>query len=720
MPKKPTIQEQLLAENEDLRARLDEAEEALHAIRSGEVDALVVSGAGGERVFTLKGADHAFRVLIEEMNEGALTLTAEGVILYANRRFAEMLKTPLEKVIASTIHTWIAPDDQPILQSLLRQGGDERRREELVLSVSDGTLVPVSLSVSDLLSDETPDCFGLVATDLTKEKRLAAVAASEKLTRELLAASDQSRRALLSVIEDQKRAEADLRTSARQWRTTFDAMSDAVCLLDLERKILRCNTGARDIIGKPCREIVGWSCCELLHDTSEPVEDCPHVRMRETGRRASTILALNGRSFNVAVDPLLDEAGNVTGAVHVMSDITNRIQAEDTLRETNERLRQVLDKLEQTQWQIIQQERLRAFGQMASGIAHDFNNALSQILGFTELLLNRPENLADKDKTVRYLELMRTAASDAAEVVRRMREFYRPREEDERFSALDLAELVEESISLTQPRWRDEARGRGVDIAVIADLREVPAIEGNAPELREALTNLIFNAVDAMDEGGTITVRTRSEDNLAVLEVADTGTGMTDRVRASCLEPFFSTKGDRGTGLGLAAVHGVVGRHNGTIEIQSKPGTGTTFVIRLPVPEKPADAAERNGIRAKLPDLRVLLVEDEERLREILTEYLAGEGYEVETAADGREGLQKFRAGRFDLVITDLAMPEMSGDQMVDVIRTIAPDKPVIMLTGFGAMMVDAEECPPGVSLVVPKPVTLAALRKAVSKAMGG
>ena len=234
MIKKPTTQKQLLLELEDLRARLDEAEETLRAIRSGEVDALIVSGAGGEQLFTLKGADHSYRILIEDMNEGALTLTAEGVILYANRCFAEMLKMPLEKVVGSTIHTWVAPDRQRILQSLLRKGVDEKRREQLVLTASDGTLVPVYLSVSNLLINEMPDSFCLVATDLTEQKRSDAIAASEKLAQELLAASNQSRLELLRVIEDQKRAEELLAASEVRYRRLFESTKDGILILDAE------------------------------------------------------------------------------------------------------------------------------------------------------------------------------------------------------------------------------------------------------------------------------------------------------------------------------------------------------------------------------------------------------------------------------------------------------------------------------------------------------
>jgi PAS domain S-box-containing protein len=206
-------QEQLLLELEELRARLDEAEDTLRAIRSGEVDALVVSGVGGEQVYTLKGADHSYRVLIEDMNEGALTMTLDGVVLYSNRRFAEMIKTPLERVIGSMISTWIAPDSQDILQVLLLQDGTETRHHgEITLLAGDGALVPGHLSTNALQMEETQKLFCLVVTDLSESKRNEALTASEKLAQGSLIDSNQARRVLLSVIEDQKRAEEDLRT----------------------------------------------------------------------------------------------------------------------------------------------------------------------------------------------------------------------------------------------------------------------------------------------------------------------------------------------------------------------------------------------------------------------------------------------------------------------------------------------------------------------------
>jgi PAS domain S-box-containing protein/putative nucleotidyltransferase with HDIG domain len=215
MPNKPATLTQLAAEKEELRARLDEAEEALHAIRNGAVDALVVSTVGGEQIFTISDSDRPYRMLIEEMSEGALTMTAEGLILYANRSFAELIKMPLEKVIGATLYNWIAPGSLQNFHSLLDTGLTGKRREQLVVIASDGTLVPVYLSVSRLLFEGMPDSYCLVATDLTEQKHSEAIVASEQLSRELLAASNQSRRALLSMIEDQKQVEVALNHSNR-------------------------------------------------------------------------------------------------------------------------------------------------------------------------------------------------------------------------------------------------------------------------------------------------------------------------------------------------------------------------------------------------------------------------------------------------------------------------------------------------------------------------
>ncbi len=388
------------------------------------------------------------------------------------------------------------------------------------------------------------------------------------------------------------------------------------------------------------------------------------------------------------------------------------------IRESNRRQEEMIVALEATHQQIVQQERLHALGEMASGIAHDFNNALSSIMGYSELLLMTPEGLDDRERVTGDLQTINTAAKDAAKVVSRLREFYRRRDEGEIFLPVSLKQLVEQAVSLTQPRWKDQAQARGITINIETDFQKVPLVSGNEADLREALTNLIFNAVDAMPDGGTITVRTHAEGECVVLEFSDTGTGMTEEVRRRCLEPFFTTKGERGTGLGLAMVYGIIQRHEGTIAIQSELGRGTTFIIRLPVQMEPKAEGRKQETATPVRALRVLVVEDEPLTLKVLSEYLVGDGHTVETATTGREGVERFQAGRFDLVMTDMAMPGMSGDHLAHLIKQAAPHTPVMLVTGFGESMNAAGERPEGVDLIVNKPVTLTALRQAVAKVM--
>lgn len=413
---------------------------------------------------------------------------------------------------------------------------------------------------------------------------------------------------------------------------------------------------------------------------------------------------------------ICDDSGKVTALYGAVHDIADRKQAEEELRMSNLRLQETLAELKTTQERLVQQERLRALGQLASGIAHDFNNALMPILGYTELLLMVPEKLDDKEKVKDYLELMNTAATDAKNIVGHLRRFYRARDKDEVFAFVDLSKVVEQAIQLTLPVWRIQAQANNTTISIETDLQKDLVINGKEAELREVLTNLILNAVDAISESGTITLRTRADGADVVLEVSDTGIGIPDDVKQRCFEPFFSTKGERGTGLGLAMVHGIIRRHEGNIRVESEVGKGTTFIIRLPRAEEYARGASGEaGIRSA--PLHVLFVDDDPMARDIVVEYLAADAHTYEVATNGRDGVEKAREGNFDLIITDRAMPDMSGLQLSIFVKQLAPDMPIIMLTGFGDMMQDLENIPPEIDSVVSKPVTLRKFREALAKA---
>jgi PAS domain S-box-containing protein len=528
---------------------------------------------------------------------------------------------------------------------------------------------------------------------------------------------------LENVLREQ--AASALRESEERFRATFEQAPVGVAHVAVDGRWLRFNRRLCEITGYGPDELAGLTFQEITHP-DDLATDLALVRRLLDGRIPAYRLEKryvrkDGTSVwvNLTVS-LMREGSGLRYFISIVEDITERKRAEEALRESNDRLQAALGELERAQQQMVQQERLRALGELAAGIAHDFNNSLAMIVGYTELLLADPAALEDRAAARDSLQLVHSAAEDAAAVVGRLREFYRPREKGEDVRPVQLNDVIARAISLTEPRWRDQAQAGGRTIHVETDFGDVPPVAGLEAELREALANLILNAVDAMPSGGTLTLRTRMRADRVVVEVRDTGVGMPPEVLARLFEPFFTTKGDRGTGLGLPMVHGIVERHEGHIEVDSAPGAGTTFTISLPASRAGAPASPApDASPAAVPALRVLVVEDEPSLRRILASYLEVDGHTVRTTANGREAIDAFRRERFDLVITDRAMPDVGGDRLAAALGEVAPDVPVVMVTGLGALMNDVGERPAGVDLVVAKPVTLGGLRAAVREVVG-
>jgi signal transduction histidine kinase len=396
---------------------------------------------------------------------------------------------------------------------------------------------------------------------------------------------------------------------------------------------------------------------------------------------------------------------------------TQNATLEESVRQRTIELERALTDLQHTQKQVIQQERLAALGAMAGGIAHDFNNALSVIMGFGELLLRDAEHGLTKENATRPITIILTAAEDAAKIVRRLREFYRPDEAEEQRLPVDLNNLIEQAVSLTRPRWQTCATAGGRTITITTELGEIPCVTGDATALREVLTNLIFNAVDALPQGGIITFGTRRAGETVVLRVSDTGTGMNEEVRQRCLEPFFTTKGKRGTGLGLSMVFGIIRRHAGTIDIESRLGKGTTFALRLPV-AKAESVTRPDALPWSNGPLRILVVDDQPIVSQLVCEYLSEDLHLVETALSGSDALEKFRAAHFDLIITDLVMAKMTGEQLAVTIKELNPIIPVILLTGYAGDFTAEKQYSKAIDLVLEKPLSRASLRNALAKVM--
>jgi PAS domain S-box-containing protein len=378
-------------------------------------------------------------------------------------------------------------------------------------------------------------------------------------------------------------------------------------------------------------------------------------------------------------------------------------------------LKRKAEELQQAQAMLVQQERLKALGQMASGISHDIGNALVPLLAYAELLEEHPD-----PKVREWGRQIGMAAEDIMHIVQRLRAFYRPRDPNEVLEPVDLNEIVRQVVDLTKPRWYDMPQREGITIVMSLELDEnLPTIGGIAAELREALTNLIFNAVDAIvakgETEGTITIRTGRRNGFVFLEVTDTGIGMDEETKRRCMEPFFTTKGEKGSGLGLMMVYGTMQRHEGQIEIESELGKGTTFRLLFPLREAEAKESEEEEAK-ELPPLRILLVDDDPRVRRILGELIKSWGHTVVIAEDGFNALDAFlvafRSGQpFDVVITDLGMPRMNGAELVRRIRQHDRQVPIIIVTAWGK-----EHFVPEADAILSKPVHSQDLKSALWK----
>jgi len=366
------------------------------------------------------------------------------------------------------------------------------------------------------------------------------------------------------------------------------------------------------------------------------------------------------------------------------------------------------------QERLIRGEKLRALGELAAGVAHDFNNNLGIILGRTQLLQTK---VSDPD-VISGLEVIRQAAMDGGQTVRRIQQYTRVREELQH-EVLHLPSVAAEVIEITKGKWKNEAQRRGVTVEIRIESNEPAPILGTRAEIREALTNLIFNAVDALPKDGTIIIRAQSNGGESILEVEDNGIGMADHVKSRMFEPFFTTKGLSGNGLGLSMVYGIVSRHRGSIEVESKERVGTIVRMRFPAVD-PKSAAFTLPPRAPAPyRAQILVVDDEMDLVSVMRDALTREGHDVTTATGGNEGIQKFRQGTFDAVLTDLGMPDVSGWEVARVVRKEGGRGVVLgLVTGWGATVSDEVMDAHGIDFVVSKPFEVGTLASKVNETL--
>jgi PAS domain S-box-containing protein len=674
----------------ELQDRLREAEETLEAIRNGEVDAVVVGGPSGQQVYTLENADRPYRVLIEQMQEGAVTLSEDGVVLYCNQRFATLVGADRSTLIGESIERFIGDKELYAFRRLLTLNRGFGRSAELTLQASNGMVVPVNISIADLEGeDQMPKVLCGVVTDLTR---------SRERSHELAAANLK----LASEIDERRRVEDSLQLA-------LDAAEMGHWDLDLLNDKLSHSARYDQIFGDAAGGVSGQ--LETIFSSFVP-EDRAAVkddflraksagsveferRIRRLNDGAIRWVQVKGRTFYVDGIP-----GRISG---VISDVTERRQVEEQLR---------------------QSQKMEAIGQLTGGIAHDFNNLLMVIGGSLDMLDQR---VTKEEKVTRYLAAARHAVERGATLNQQLLAF--SRRQDLRAETLCIDDLIRTFANLL-----DRAVGEAVTVK-IQDAPELWCCRTDAHQLETAILNLAINARDAMPQGGTLTLKTSvrklsaqaavvngaNAGDYVVVSVADTGVGMTPDVVDRVFEPFFTTKEvGKGTGLGLSQVYGFARQSGGFVTIESNPGTGTTVHIHLPQ-TAPVETTEAVGdtpveVRGKGT---VLVVEDDNDVRAIASSLLENLGYSVVEAETGSDAMKLIDRGeRIDLVFTDVIMPgEMNGIDLVRAMKVKHAEIPVLLTSGYTAQRIAMAEMAEGLQLLR-KPYTQVDLSLAVRRVM--
>lgn len=486
-------------------------------------------------------------------------------------------------------------------------------------------------------------------------------------------------------------------------------------------------------------ETNGLSRClagELVYEPQTAELPFEFPRLLAAAGMQSVVLApmqAQHRVFGVLVAARRRAEGFLSGECEFLRQLASHVALAANHARLYQDLHEAYEELQDAQQTALQQERLRVLGQMASGIAHDINNAISPVTLYTESLLLNEKGLSEKGR--KQLQTVQLAIDDVAETVARMREFYRPPEGFSKRISVDLNVLIRQVLDLTRARWRDIPQQSGISIELLTEFDpDLPQVSVVETEMRDAVTNLVLNAIDSMQQGGQLCLSTASVvggdgQRFVLLEVADTGTGMDAETRKRCMEPFFTTKGQKGSGLGLSMVYGTMQRHEAEITINSEVGQGTTvglyFKCNTPANVSPKPAREATPATV-LPALKILLIDDDAAVLNSLKETLVREGHQVVTAQSGEEGIAQFSAATraedraFEVVITDLGMPKMDGRAVAAAIKAASPHTPVIMLTGWGRRMQEQGECPKGVDRLLAKPPRIGELRDAIAGCLHG
>jgi len=450
-----------------------------------------------------------------------------------------------------------------------------------------------------------------------------------------------------------------------------------IMVCDRNYSITQSNNSANIIMGAG-KVLVGKKCYQVLRQSDNPCVDCP---LQDTINSGVIIpLVKYDDRFNEYFEercfPVLNNDNQLDSFILYAKNITKSRELEE---------------------KSSQMKKLSALGQISSGVAHDFNNVLTVVLGRVQLM----KKLTSDPHLLKSLDMIEKSALDGASKVRKIQEFSRPNSNTINES-VNLKNIIEEVLEITRPKWDVASKIKGILIEPIVDLDDNIFVPGDSSDLRNAFTNIIFNAIDAMTNGGILSVKARLIDNTVLVEFKDTGIGMTEETIERIFDPFFTTKGVLGNGLGMSEVYGIIKRHNAKIAVTSEVGKGTTIKLRFP-----AIREKTRAIKQKEPDLKgkfsIYIIDDEEYILETLKDFLFEMGHQVETNTDPVKAIEDITRKAYDVVITDLGMPGISGLELAGKIKAIRPQTQLILISGW-ALNLKAEDIKNRIDFVINKP----------------
>ena len=646
--------------------------------------------------------------IVQALREGKEKNTLEQVVRESQETLHNVLANSGDDIMVCDTNGCITLVNEALLQMLGYQESELLDKHLLELAPSEGKFTTTT-GEEVAISTEYLNYAGAKAIELfeqgkaryevhlvRKDRFLVPV----ETTLSLLKDHHGERKGSIAICRDVSeriKAERNIKEAKEFLEDIIKTSVDGILATDAAGFITMVNNAMVTMLGYSTDEFVGKRPKDFFPNTNEYEEKNKALltTLMECGvvtNFKSILIRKDGNPVHIELNIALqkDHQGTITGSVTSIRDITERKEME---------------------LKLFQAEKLKSLGELAGGVAHDFNNILAVILGRAQLIqmiIEPPPGMKEKRKSVceakKGLEIIEQAARDGAETVRRIQEFARNREDDKYLTSVDINEVIEHALEFTRVRWKDEGELKGIQFDIQKELSPLPPVRGSASELREVFTNLINNALDAMPQGGHLRITTFQEDSLITIKVEDDGAGIPQVIRNRIYDPFFTTKGPQSSGLGLSVSYGIITRHQGTLTVESIEGNGTTFIVTLPLSEDTMTPKKGKPFPENQRKARILVIDDEEAVRNLLAEILLKGGHEVVAASSGKQGVEIFEKVEFDLVFTDLGMPEMSGWQVSEKVRSINGRVAVVLLTGWDITPTASELKDKGVDLVMRKP----------------